>query len=178
MWGHVTMLWSESWEPGERGISDQMWAGALLSIESSSLIRCMLCAPGHFLEIGSMVEEGWDWTQWTNSIRMYQWELSQTSPNSKVLVMWPSHRTQNDTTPTPKKKMFLAKISLSNTPGVISDWLTVTADTGLTSSSDKTSYFVLGRGLMNCNNVLRGSTKSSSNALALMVGCINPQISP
>ena len=79
-----------------------------------------------------------------------------------------------------QKKMFLAKISLSNNPGVISDWLTVTADTGLTSSSDKTSYFdfVLGRGLMNCNNVLRGSTKSSSNAPALMIVCINPQISP
>ena len=99
MWGQATMLWSECWEPGERGISDQMWAGALFSWE---LEPDVLCAPGHFLEIRSMVEEGWDWTQWTNSIRMYQWQLSQTSPNSSnasdVTI------TQNVTTPIIPKK--------------------------------------------------------------------------
>ena len=38
--------------------------------------------------------------------------------------------------------MFVAKISLGNTSGVISrsHWLAVNADTGLTSSGDKTSY--------------------------------------
>ena len=40
MWGHVTMLWSGNLEGGELS-SDQMWAGALFSIESWSLIRCV-----------------------------------------------------------------------------------------------------------------------------------------
>ena len=49
---------SESWELAERRISDQMWAGhySALRVEPD-----VLCARGHFLEIGSMVEEGWDW---------------------------------------------------------------------------------------------------------------------
>ena len=77
--GATTMLWSER-ELGTCGAEHDTVTKcerpALFSIESD-----VLCAPGHFLEIRSMAEEGWDWTQWTNSIRMYQWRLSQTSPN-------------------------------------------------------------------------------------------------
>ena len=151
MWGQATMLWSECWEPGERGISDQMWAGALFSIESWSLMCCVLLVIS------------WRSDQW--------WRRDGTGHNELIvlgcingsyhrhlltvmLVMWPSHRML--LLLLFLKSVFVAKISLGNTSGVISrsHWLAVTADTGLTSSGDKTSYFVLGRGLMNCNNVL------------------------
>ena len=174
MWGQATMLWSECWEPGERGISDQMWAEALFSIESWSLMCCVL------LVISWRSDQWWrrDGTGHNELIVLgcingsYHRHLL----TAMLLVMWPSHRML------PLliflKSVFVAKISLGNTSGVISrsHWLAVTADTGLTNSGDKTSYFVLGRGLMNCNNVLEAQQKLT--LMPLMVGCINPQISP
>ena len=59
MWGHNYALIrarAGNLRSGEL-YSDQMGT-ALFSIESE-----LMCAPGHFLEIRSMAEEGWDWTQ-------------------------------------------------------------------------------------------------------------------
>ena len=49
---------SESWEPAERRVSDQCERPGIIQLRVEPDV---LCARGHFLEIGSMVEEGWDW---------------------------------------------------------------------------------------------------------------------
>ena len=60
MWGHnYALIRARAGNCGaENYIVTKCERAALFSIESD-----VLCAPGHFLEIRSMAEEGWDWTQ-------------------------------------------------------------------------------------------------------------------